>query len=544
LSNNDEKDAIDGDFSQPLKRRSFIRNSIFAGSAVAMSCSAEARGLVQFPCKDHDFLNTYHFFRAGESLLDEEGVWSTNPLFLTNKETALTEKGIDQVTEMCKELRSDGAAPTVVRYSLAAAATDSSNIIGKELKVGRERIVPEFKYMDPRAIGAWDTSQLDVTKDAVWALDVDEAGTNGVGGRPPSNEDGTPHETLSDQVVRLQNLLSVLETQYSGDTILLVFPDGTGPALLTCLIGGIPLNRVHEFEYLSGEVVLDINYKSAHALLQSKPSEEYEDTIVRGRKKLKNLRDNPPAIINVRDQQFAEELRQKEEVKAALIKEANAKKDLESMEKVRTEKEAKAKKDLESMEKVRTEKEAQAKKDFESMEKARTQQLQQLNSSTTEEPSVGASTLAIGGFTAVGVIGAFSPLGEGEDEEPSTATESSTQSLLDNPDDNVDVQKCKSIPDSFVSKSVDFEDITSSSKADKGGLATSENVTMATEAEANDNVKVDIESKSSDDIIEDEPRIALSVGASLPSAWDPNEDDGGAAWLGALSEMMNEDDDI
>lgn len=26
--------------------------------------------------------NTYHFLRAGESLMEEEGIWSTNPLFL------------------------------------------------------------------------------------------------------------------------------------------------------------------------------------------------------------------------------------------------------------------------------------------------------------------------------------------------------------------------------------------------------------------------------------------------------------------------------
>lgn len=30
----------------------------------------------------------------------------------------------------------------------------------------------------------------------------------------------------------------VLESFYSGDTVLVIFPDGTGPALLSCLIGG------------------------------------------------------------------------------------------------------------------------------------------------------------------------------------------------------------------------------------------------------------------------------------------------------------------
>lgn len=89
--------------------------------------------------------------------------------------------------------------------------------------MGRDRLVPEFNFMDPRAIGSYDMSLFDTSFEAVWAMDVDEAGSDGIGGRPPSNEDGTPNETLADQVVRLRQLLSVLETQYSGDTILLVF---------------------------------------------------------------------------------------------------------------------------------------------------------------------------------------------------------------------------------------------------------------------------------------------------------------------------------
>jgi hypothetical protein len=57
-------------------------------------------------------------------------------------------------------------------------------------------------------------------RDAVWAFDHDAAGIDGLGGRPPENEDGTPNETLSDQATRLRQLLSILESQYSGDTIL------------------------------------------------------------------------------------------------------------------------------------------------------------------------------------------------------------------------------------------------------------------------------------------------------------------------------------
>jgi hypothetical protein len=37
--------------------------------------------LIRFPCTE-GLGNTYHFLRAGESLLEAQNVWSTNPLFL------------------------------------------------------------------------------------------------------------------------------------------------------------------------------------------------------------------------------------------------------------------------------------------------------------------------------------------------------------------------------------------------------------------------------------------------------------------------------
>lgn len=213
-----------------LQRRTFLSKSVLPATSFSLLSwmnidipKAQAMGLVKFPCKDYEFLNTYHFVRAGESLLEEEGIWSTNPLFLTNRESALSPNGIGQIEKMSEQLRADDIAPTIVRYSLAASAIDSSNVIGRALKVGRDRLVPEFNFMDPRAIGTWDMSLFNTTRDAVWAMDFYEAGVDGTEGRPPSNEDGTPHETLQDQVVRLRQLLSVLETQYSGDTILLVF---------------------------------------------------------------------------------------------------------------------------------------------------------------------------------------------------------------------------------------------------------------------------------------------------------------------------------
>lgn len=424
---------------------------------------------MKFPCKDYEFQNTYHFFRAGESLLEEEGIWSTNPLFLTNREAALSPKGIEQVENMCKELRADGVAPTIVRYSLAASATDSSNIIGRELKVGRDRLVPEFNFMDPRAVGSWDMSRLNETLEAVWALDVDEAGNDGIGGRPPSNDDGTPHETLSDQVVRLQNLISVLETQYSGDTILLVFPDGTGPALLTCLIGGIPLSRVHEFEYRNGEVRLNINYESAHSLLNTQPSDEYIEAINRGRQKLKTLLDHPDDVLNVRDQQYAEELRKEAEIKAKLAE---------------------------------AEKEKEMSQSFEMQEVT-------AKDSVVINSELDGSLGVVAGFTAVGVIGAVSLFASNN-----VTTESddlSNKESETNVGENMQIVSMENGSESRVSMS--FGDADSRREV-----------------------------RPEESFLLDNNEMSGSLEKPL-QAWNPDEDDGGDAWLGTLSEIIKEESD-
>ena len=66
-------------------RRGFFLSTLTAATSIFVQpiSPSFARGLVQFPVNDpKQLLNTYHFLRVGESLLEEEDIWSTNPLFL------------------------------------------------------------------------------------------------------------------------------------------------------------------------------------------------------------------------------------------------------------------------------------------------------------------------------------------------------------------------------------------------------------------------------------------------------------------------------
>jgi len=253
--------------------------------------AVRAMGLVQFPCPPGALANTYHVLRAGESGLEAEGVLSTNPLFLTNREDALTELGASQVEEACRAMMAEGINPSVVKYSLAAKCIDAANIVATTMMVGRNRIVPEFTFMDPRGAGLWDGKPLASTEAALWALDANDAGNEGRDGRPPATDDGTANETLFEQVTRLRQLMSVLETQYSGDTVLLIFPDGTSPALLSCLIAGIPLQHVHALNFVPGELRRGVTMDNANRLLGERiSSPSYNAALARGQDELRSLR--------------------------------------------------------------------------------------------------------------------------------------------------------------------------------------------------------------------------------------------------------------
>jgi len=148
---------------------------------------SNSMGLVQFPCKA-GLSNTYNVMRAGESLLEEQNLIATNPLFLTNREAALSLNGIEQVRSTCQVMLSSTGAqgmsnPSIIYFSLAAKCSDTADIIASELTISRNRILPEFTFLDRRAVGLWDMLPLNSTEAAIWALDVNEAGILGTGGR-------------------------------------------------------------------------------------------------------------------------------------------------------------------------------------------------------------------------------------------------------------------------------------------------------------------------------------------------------------------------
>ena len=94
----------------------------------------------------------------------------------TNRDDALTTLGVIQIENACAEMIAKCIKPSVVKYRLASKCIDTANIVATRMMIGRNRIVPEFTFMDPRGAGSWDGG---CTEAAIWALDNAEAGVEG-----------------------------------------------------------------------------------------------------------------------------------------------------------------------------------------------------------------------------------------------------------------------------------------------------------------------------------------------------------------------------
>ena len=118
-----------------------------------------------------------------------------------------------------------------------------------------------------------------------------------------------------------------METQYSGDTVVLVFPDSTGPALLSAMIAGIPFNRVHELEFKPGEVRFDVTRESTLALLKEKEQNPtYTSIVEEGKQELARLRAmNPADFISVKDQMLEDDRLEMEQYQKNLDESRRAK---------------------------------------------------------------------------------------------------------------------------------------------------------------------------------------------------------------------------
>ncbi|KAA8542662.1 hypothetical protein F0562_023839 [Nyssa sinensis] len=213
---------------------------------------AEARGLFQMP--PVRLSNRYFLVRAGESEFESLGIINTNPVAKTSMDSGLSEKGKKQTVRAALMLKAMGACerncwiwPSITQRAYQAAEIIAA-VNGVSRRCTNNYIVPEYSFLDARGLGAYEGSNLEsISK-------VYESDSLSPNIKPPPIDDGTPNESVADVFVRVTQLMSILETQYSEDTVIIVSPDSDNLTILQAGLVGLDLRRHSDLSFGPGEV--------------------------------------------------------------------------------------------------------------------------------------------------------------------------------------------------------------------------------------------------------------------------------------------------
>jgi broad specificity phosphatase PhoE len=216
--------------------------------------AAAANGLVLFP--PESLSNRYFLLRAGETVAEAADRIESNPIATLGPTSFLTEKGAAQVLASAAALEAaglDGGGGCWCYYNKAAPSQQSALVLQRALGIGTSQMVPDFAWLDPRGCGALEGEQLARLAE-VRALDAANADA-----RPAPAEDGTPSESASDLLVRVRNIISILETSYSGADVVLVSPSSDVLSVLFAAATGVPLREHSTFSLGPGQFrILDL----------------------------------------------------------------------------------------------------------------------------------------------------------------------------------------------------------------------------------------------------------------------------------------------
>lgn len=165
--------------------------------------------------------NTYALARSAECFADSRNEIQTNPVKKLATNNALTLKGREQAKEMAKKLNDMNFVPTFIWTSNTERAYETGAIVAKEIGLGQNRLVPEYSFLDARSAGIFEGKNTESTWKAIHYMDNKE----GINYKPPPNNDGTPTESVSDVLVRDNQLISSIETSHGGEQVLIIAPD-------------------------------------------------------------------------------------------------------------------------------------------------------------------------------------------------------------------------------------------------------------------------------------------------------------------------------
>lgn len=235
-----------------FSRRDILRILVAASiTPTLLPESSEAvNGLHIFPLRE-PLTNTYYLMRACETKSDAAKITAVNPVDkLSIEKLGLTRAGVDNAILAARALSNAGITEdSWIWPSVTISAFETAEIIASQLRVRRDRIVPEFSFLDARGVGSLEGKPVSVVQNILVEHDKEDSSW-----RPEPGEDGTPNDSAEDVFVRVRQLISKLETQYFGQDILIVSPDSDILSIWQAAVSGFPLRQHMTFGYSSGEV--------------------------------------------------------------------------------------------------------------------------------------------------------------------------------------------------------------------------------------------------------------------------------------------------
>uniref|UniRef100_A0A061RZ05 Phosphoglycerate bisphosphoglycerate mutase family protein n=1 Tax=Tetraselmis sp. GSL018 TaxID=582737 RepID=A0A061RZ05_9CHLO len=247
LSHDDAAD--DYAYSERPDRRRLFQSAAFGLFLGNLSCPLRVdAALVQFPVTE--LHNRYFLVRAGEGVREAQNRVYTNPVNKTSVDSGLSERGkrqVVQVTAPSLEIAGIGDTPWLWA-GMNQRSYQTAEILAGLFQVGRNRIVPEFTFLDARGYGSLEGENLSSAAAQVAAGDLLDPSW-----KMPPGTDGTPNESVLDILVRVRQMMSVLETQFSDEDVVVVSPDSDNLSILQAAVLGADLRRHGEFGFRPGE---------------------------------------------------------------------------------------------------------------------------------------------------------------------------------------------------------------------------------------------------------------------------------------------------
>lgn len=251
-----------------------LESIIISLSVLPLSASSD---MLTFPLPA-PLKNNIVLMRSGECFADKRNEIQTNPVKKLRQDNALTMLGREQAIAAAKQLSEIGFSPTFIWTSNTERAYETAAVVAKEVQLGQNRIVPEYSFLDARAAGTYEGSNVG-SWDEIHKMDIEQ----GINYRPPPNTDGTPSDSVSDVLVRANQLVSSIESFYSGENVLIISPDSEVLSILSAALASedpdkeLPLHAKYAFK--NGEIKpLQTYVKVSNLLATGQTQKEADDS--------------------------------------------------------------------------------------------------------------------------------------------------------------------------------------------------------------------------------------------------------------------------